>query len=247
MRNSEKQRQIVKMLNYKHGFSNKEKLYSVWKNIKDRCYREKCKSYKNYGGRGIKVCDEWKNDYVAFRTWAINNGYKFDAKFQECTIDRINNNGNYEPNNCRIVPNSIQAKNKQNTMYKEKYRECVICHKIFEVKKRKAVGNTCSYKCAGKLRSLRMNEWAEKNLKKECPICHKQFIARDGHFKKRIYCSKKCKDMAKSPIWDFDGKTLNVIEWSKELNITAHCLLHRHKELGWSIEKTLSTPLRRKK
>lgn len=246
MRNSEKQRQIVKMLNYKHGFSNKERLYSVWKNIKDRCYREKNKSYHNYGGRGIKVCNEWKNNYVAFRTWAVENGYRFDAKFQECTIDRINNDGNYEPKNCRIVSNSIQALNKRNSIKERKYKECPICHKQFIVKQ----GNKqkcCSYKCAGEMRKMIMQKWAENNLKKECPICHKQFIIRDGHFKERIYCSNKCKNISISPFWTYNNKTLRVVEWAKELGISAHCLIHRHNELGWSIEKTLSTPLRSKK
>lgn len=246
MRNSEKQRNAVKMINYKHGFSNKEKLYNVWKSMKDRCYREKNKAFKNYGGRGISVCDEWRNDYVAFRTWVIKNGYRFNAKFQECTIDRINNDGNYEPKNCRIVSNSVQAQNKRNKMKQGKYQECPICHQIFELKQR-GTRICCSYKCAGEMRKIKMNEWAEKNLKKECPICHKEFIARDGHFKERVYCSKKCKDISNSPFWEFNGEKLRIIEWAKKLNITAHCLLHRHNEMGWSIEKTLSTPLRRKK
>ncbi len=245
MRNSEKQRKIVKMLNYKHGYANKERLYTVWKNMKDRCNREKNKSYKNYGGRGIKVCEEWENDYVVFRNWAINNGYKFDSKFQECTIDRIDNDKGYSPENCRIVSNLIQSKNKQNSMNdNEKYKECVICHKKFKIKQRNCKGLTCSYKCAGKLRSLKMDELAKINLVKKCPICNNEFIIRDGHFNKRVVCSKKCANIWFSPIWKLNNEEHRVVEWAEKLNISSHCLLHRVNDLGWTIEKALTTKKR---
>lgn len=87
-----------------HGFSNKEKLYSTWKNMKQRCGNNKY--YKK-----IKLCNEW-NDYISFRTWAINNGYK-----DGLTIDRIDNDGNYEPSNCRWVDDFVQANNKSNNFY----------------------------------------------------------------------------------------------------------------------------------
>ena len=60
----------------KHGYANKERLYETWKNMKRRCYDSKNKRYKQYGGRGIKVCDEWKVDYMSFRNWAMSNGYR---------------------------------------------------------------------------------------------------------------------------------------------------------------------------
>ena len=80
----------------KHGYANRERLYETWKNMKRRCYDLKNKRYKQYGGRGIIVCDEWLNDYMNFRNWAMENGYN-----DTLTIDRINVNGNYEPRNCR--------------------------------------------------------------------------------------------------------------------------------------------------
>ena len=101
----------------KHGAFIKQKqverLYSVWKGMKARCYQKNHSAYKYYGGRGIEVCEEWKNDYAAFRSWAMNNGYKPNGDVGECTIDRIDNNGNYEPNNCRFVPMSVQNTNKR--------------------------------------------------------------------------------------------------------------------------------------
>ena len=106
--------------NTTHGYS-KEHLYYKWCDLKSRCYNHHVKSYKNYGGRGIKMCDEWKNDYLFFRDWAFNNGYK-----EGLTIDRIDVNGNYEPSNCRWITMEEQAKNKRNTVYVEwngqKYR-----------------------------------------------------------------------------------------------------------------------------
>lgn len=80
----------------KHGYADKERLYRIFRGMKTRCYNPKTKHYKDYGGRGIKICDEWLNDYMNFRNWAMENGYN-----DTLTIDRINVNGNYEPRNCR--------------------------------------------------------------------------------------------------------------------------------------------------
>lgn len=91
------------------------RLYKVFNSLKQRCLNPNNKGYKNYGGRGITVCNEWldkKNGFVNFYNWAIASGYDENAKFQECTIDRINVNGNYEPKNCRWVTNKEQALNK---------------------------------------------------------------------------------------------------------------------------------------
>lgn len=97
-------------LNKKYKYSNK-RLYGVYKAMLDRCYDSKNPMYKHYGGKGVTVCDEWKNDYDAFAAWAFSSGYDKDAKFQECTIDRIKLNGNYEPSNCRWVTNKKQQQN----------------------------------------------------------------------------------------------------------------------------------------
>lgn len=81
-------------------------LYNVWANIKQRCYNEKFGKYSDYGGRGIIVCDEWKNDFLEFYNWCIVNGYKKGLE-----IDRKNNDGNYEPNNCHFVTRSGNMRN----------------------------------------------------------------------------------------------------------------------------------------
>lgn len=110
-------KEMVGNLNRKHGLANKcGRIYDVWKSIKYRCNNPNNKSYKNYGGRGIRVCDEWQNDFMSFYNWAISSGYKEEKLpngLNLLTIDRINNDGNYEPSNCRWVTNAENAKNKK--------------------------------------------------------------------------------------------------------------------------------------
>lgn len=96
---------------HKHS---KEKLYLVWKTMKKRCYNPNDKHYKWYGEKGVIVCEEWRNDYMAFRNWAYSNGYKDTKTFTIYTIDRINPYGNYEPNNCRIADWKTQRHNRRN-------------------------------------------------------------------------------------------------------------------------------------
>jgi hypothetical protein len=90
----------------------KSRLYNIWRGMKKRCYLVSDKDYTLYGGRGIVICDEWKNNYDAFAEWSINNGYN-----ETLTIDRINTNGIYEPSNCRWVDMKTQERNRRNNLY----------------------------------------------------------------------------------------------------------------------------------
>lgn len=111
-----KTERIVKH-NTKHSGS-KDRLYGIWKNMKRRCHSPKDSHYKTYGEKGVRVCDEW-NCYEVFKEWAYANGYKENADYGECTIDRINNDGDYEPSNCRFVNRIAQANNTSRNRFVE--------------------------------------------------------------------------------------------------------------------------------
>ena len=89
-----------------HGKRN-TRLYNIYKGMKARCYNKNNHKYKNYGGRGITVCKEWLNDFTTFYDWSMSHGYD-----DTLTIDRIDVNGNYEPDNCRWITNDEQQRNK---------------------------------------------------------------------------------------------------------------------------------------
>lgn len=99
-----------KGINATHGMSN-TRIYHEWLSMRRRC-RPNTRDSKNYSDRGISVCDEWKSDFISFYKWAIENGYD-----DSLTIDRVDNDKGYSPNNCRWIPIEMQQSNKTNNVY----------------------------------------------------------------------------------------------------------------------------------
>lgn len=102
--------------NERYDGRSRERLYPTWRGMLDRCYNSNHNAFYLYGGRGISVCDEWRNDFWAFKAWAVENGYD-----DGLSLDRIDGNGDYEPSNCRWATRQQQVDNQApRYTYKEK-------------------------------------------------------------------------------------------------------------------------------
>ena len=103
-------KQRLQEVNVKHGL-NKHPLYRSWQGMKNRCYNRNIEVYPLYGGRGIKVCDEWIDSFITFYNWTQFNNWK-----PGLSVDRIDNDKNYEPDNCRLSTDNQQARNRRNNI-----------------------------------------------------------------------------------------------------------------------------------
>ncbi|MEC1716608.1 hypothetical protein [Schinkia azotoformans] len=110
-----------------HGMTD-TKLYSMWRDLRNRCYNKNVDRYQNYGGRGITVCNEWKEAFEPFMEWAFSNGYK-----EGLTIDRIDVNGNYEPSNCRFISKKAQMRNKTSNVMINYYGNTICIKELSEI------------------------------------------------------------------------------------------------------------------
>lgn len=247
-----------------HGQSN-TRLYRVWKGMRERCYSKNHIGYKFYGGRGITVCEEWKNSYETFRDWALENGYDETALFGECTLDRIDANGNYEPKNCRFVNIEKQNRNKRsNTLLEYNGQTKTIAEwsditglskqlissrhnsgwspeRIFTtpLKNEQILYNNHLYKNPRELYAfLKSNQEVKTN--------YRNFYERI----KRGYSIEESIEESvprfNSSKFEWNGKQLTLKRWAKELNIpygTLHARIYRY---NWPIDKAFAEPINEK-
>lgn len=192
---------------YKHGLANK-RLYSIWAGMKNRCYNDNEPAYKWYGARGIGVCNEWRENPVAFYEWAKCNGYD-----NHLSIDRINNNGDYCPENCRWVDMKVQSNNRRN-----------------------------NHRYTFKNKTLTIREWSNitglsYNLLRNRLEKNKWSIERALTTPKIIEGHK-----LNNKVIEFDGEKLCIAQWARKFGINDSTLRERLKR-GWNIKDALTKPL----
>ena len=214
---------------YIHGDSY-TRLYKIYKAMKIRCYGNSDKTQiKNYKNRGITVCDEWLNSWIAFKTWAIENGYN-----DTLTIDRINNNKGYSPDNCRWATRKEQNNNKRTNFY-------ITINDITHTMTEWCEINNINIDAACK----RIETYGWNPIK--AVTTPTRTYERYGKYSRK----RKADERAINGVqWQevkvkFNGETHNVAEWSRIVGIGRATIAWRLKN-GWSIEDALTKPTRRK-
>lgn len=199
-----------------HGLSH-TRLHHAWLSMIDRCNNPNNKEYKNYGGRGIKVCDEWLNSFEAFRDWAYANGFDADVPRDKCTIDRIDVNGNYEPDNCRWTDMKVQCRNRRNNVVIE---------------------------CNGESHCL--SEWAEMLGEPYAKLVSRHRRGWSPYEilygRERIVPTETYRNRKTNRLLTYKGETHCAVEWAEILGISANTIRARLCR-GWSVERTLGTPI----
>ena len=207
----------IKMDRKNQKDENLARIKRIWNGMIARCYNNKNASYKIYGGRGIIVCNEWQ-EFEKFYNWTLNNSYA-----DNLSIDRIDNNGNYEPTNCRWITLKAQSRNRRKSAFIE-YNGQI--------------------KCA--------SEWAElysldrnlvlKRIRRgwgihEALTTPKTPVGGKTPRRKAAYNAKLCS--RKPRIIEYNGEKLTYAQWAEKLGINCNMLKHRINT-GWSLERALS-------
>lgn len=240
-----------------HGMA-RTSLYHTWRGMKDRCFNPQNKHYSRYGGRGITVCNEWLNDFKAFYDWAIANGYK-----EGLTIDRINNDGNYEPSNCRWADYYTQANNRSDNhlltvgeethtlsewsritgikpqLLSERANRGYSAERIFNKNYAKIERNKL-YELNGELHTVK--EYSQIYGISESLIFRR---LRSG-MNIADAISKPIRKITRKRELTLNGETHSVTEWSKITGINRGTIFSRIRE-GWRVEDILTKPLQQGK
>lgn len=236
--------------------SDREILYTRWLSMKRRCYNPNDRNYRFYGARGVRVCDEWKDNFESFYQWAITHGFK-----RELTIDRIDYYGNYEPINCRWITMKEQSNNRR-----DNHRYCIDgvektlsewCD-IYGVSYEKTAARILNYGWDVKeALTNRENatltmvtyqnethsiaEWA--NITGLPYRCIQQRITKNKWSPEKALTTPLISNgEAHSNMIEYNGETHNIKEWAQIYNINPITLSSRLR-YGWSFENAISTPI----
>lgn len=191
------------------------KLYHIYASMKQRCFNENQAEYHRYGGRGITMCEEWlgKNGFQKFSEWAYSTGYDENAERGECTIDRINNDGNYEPSNCRWITQKEQQNNKSEP-------QVVICGESHSMKEWSKITGLSITTIRGRMKE----GWKEEEIlsvpqERETRVIH-----------------------SKSQKITYNGETHTIVEWAKILGVSNNVLTERVRR-GYTDEEIICMKL----
>lgn len=234
------------------------RLQRIWKCMKQRCNNPKNTTYKNYGGRGIKVCEEWTK-FKPFEKWALENGYQDDL-----TIDRIDVNGNYEPSNCRWISFLEQQYNKRKTIYfvhkNKKYNLLELSGKLglsittirARIKRGFDENNISKQMVAKKIKKYLYNNKLIDivELSKQTNIPTKVLYQRIdvlGWSIEKAINTPKCNMSSKIKLYDYNGKKMCIAEISKIVGIKRTTLNYRLSKCNYDINLAINNDLWRAK
>lgn len=240
-----------------------KRLNAVWHNMKRRCYCEQNDSYEDYGGRGITICDEWLNDYFSFEQWAIENGWNEENLYKsgrnKLTIDRIDNNGNYEPSNCRIITNAEQQYNKRTNIiieYNHKNytvdelskklklpKTIIVSRYLRKIELDKPYLEKKDYYFYYKGKNYSLTELS-KIIGVNRSTLYKRLVTLKWSVEEAIN-RKDTKTRTNLKYCEYNGKQYSLIELSKISGISRDVLYRRIVELNWDVEKALTKDLRK--
>jgi hypothetical protein len=241
----------------KHGLS-RTRLYHIWQTARNRCHNPNTPAYKNYGSRGIFMCDEWRNNFLSFYKWANNNWYE-----EHLTIERIDNDGPYSPENCRWATSFEQANNKQRSKYltykgetktliswarflninetviwRRLYVYCWSIEKTFETpvahpskKRTKEVtfnGESKSMAEWGRVTGIRGDVIAER-------------LRRGWSIERALTTPLRIIPEENKKYITFRGETLEICQWARRINMD-YSTLETRIRVGWDVERAILTP-----
>lgn len=197
----------------------KHRLYSIWGNMKQRCNNPNANGYAYYGGKGVKVCSDWAEHFASFYKWSTENGYA-----DNLTIDRIDSDGNYEPNNCRWITKSKNSRRASISAQANGFGKGGKPRDVYEYNNK----------------SKSLTDWSE-----ELGIPYETLRTRIHTYGWSIETAFST-PVGESPTQlEFNGKSMSLKAWAQELSMSYSTLYTRIYTRKWAVERAFTTPPRR--